>query len=62
MEHGLLDELRLWVHPLFMGSAQPADILYRDCPTATFELLDTRTLKNGIAILTYGYVQTNAAA
>jgi dihydrofolate reductase len=53
MEHGLLDELRLWVHPFFVGSAEPDDLLYRDCPTASFELFDTRPLKSGIAILSY---------
>jgi dihydrofolate reductase len=28
MKHGLLDELRLWMHPLFVGSAEPDDLLY----------------------------------
>jgi dihydrofolate reductase len=62
MKHGLLDELRLWMHPLFVGSAEPDDLLYRDCPTAAFELVDSRALKNGIAILTYRYARTNGAA
>jgi dihydrofolate reductase len=62
MEYGLLDELRLWMHPLFVGSAQPDDLLYRDCPIATFELVDRRALKNGIAILTYRYAGTEGAA
>jgi dihydrofolate reductase len=62
MKHGLLDELRLWMHPLFVGSAQPDDLLYRECPTAAFELVYTRALKNGIAILTYRYAGTNGAA
>jgi hypothetical protein len=52
MKHELLDELRLWMHPPFVGSAQPDDLLYRECPTAAFELVDTRALRNGIAILT----------
>lgn len=62
MQHGLLDELRLWMHPLFVGSAQPDDLLHRDCPTSTFELVDSRALKNGIAILTYRYAGTDRAA
>jgi dihydrofolate reductase len=53
MEEGLLDELRLWIHPLFVGSAPPEDLISAHCPPATFELADTRTVKNGIAILTY---------
>jgi dihydrofolate reductase len=54
LEHGLLDELRLWVYPFLLGSAaEPGDLLYRDCPGATFELIETTTLENGIAILSY---------
>lgn len=52
MARGLLDELRLWIHPLFVGSAQPEDLLYRNCPMATFDLVDTKALASGIAILT----------
>jgi dihydrofolate reductase len=61
MKHGLLDELRLWMHPLFVGSAPAADLLYRECPTAAFELVGTRALKSGIAILTSRYAGTNGA-
>lgn len=54
LEHGLLDELRLWVHPLFVGrQATPADLLFRPSATAQFELTDTLTLNTGIVILTY---------
>lgn len=53
LEHGLLDELRLWVHPFFVGSGGPADLLYRDGPFTAFTLVDTTALKSGIVILTY---------
>jgi dihydrofolate reductase len=53
LEHGLLDELRLWVHPFFVGSGGPEDLLYRDAPFTAFTLVDTTALKNGIVILTY---------
>jgi len=43
LEHGLLDELRLWVYPLLVGSAEPSDLLYRDCSAGTFELVETTT-------------------
>jgi hypothetical protein len=59
MEQGLLDELRLWVHPLFVGSAQPDELLYRDCPTASFDLSDTTSLQNGVVVLSYRYAQTD---
>ena len=55
VEHGLLDELRLWVHPLFAGDAPPEDLIAPHCPPAMLTLTDTRALKNGIAILTYRF-------
>jgi dihydrofolate reductase len=53
LEAGLLDELRLWVHPFFVGHGGPADLLYRDTPSAAFELVDVKTLRSGIVILTH---------
>jgi dihydrofolate reductase len=53
LEHGLLDELRLWVHPLIVGSAEPGELLYRNTPSALFDLVDTTVLENGIVILSY---------
>jgi dihydrofolate reductase len=53
LEHGLLDELRLWVHPLIVGSAEPDELLYRTTPSALFDLVDTTVLENGIVILSY---------
>jgi hypothetical protein len=53
MQHGLLDELRLWVHPLFVGKARPEDLIYRDGPPAIFELRDATAMKSGNVVLTY---------
>ena len=53
LEHGLLDELRLWVHPLFAGQATTEDLLFRPTATALFELTGTLTLNTGTVILTY---------
>jgi dihydrofolate reductase len=53
LEHGLLDELRLWVHPLFVGSAEAGELLYRRSAGALFDLVDTTTLENGVVILSY---------
>jgi dihydrofolate reductase len=53
VEHGLLDELRLWIHPLIVGSGGPDDLLYRDNRLTTFELRDTIPLKSGTVILSY---------
>ena len=53
MAHGELDELRLWIHPFFIGQGGPEALLYRDSVTTSFRLLDSRPLKNGIVILSY---------
>ncbi len=53
LEHGLLDELRLWVHPLFVGQATPADLLFQPSATAQFDLTGTLALNTGTVILTY---------
>ncbi len=58
LERGLLDELRLWVHPLFVGNAEPSELLYRRMPSAQFDLVDTTTLQNGIVVLGYRYAPT----
>lgn len=55
MENELLDELRLWIHPFFVGSGGPADLLYRDSRGATLRLTDTTVLASGIVVLTYAF-------
>jgi dihydrofolate reductase len=53
MAAGLLDELHLWIHPFFLGSGGPKDLLYRDVALTTFDLTNVNTLDSGIVILTY---------
>jgi dihydrofolate reductase len=53
LEHGLLDELRLWVHPLIVGTGRPSDLLFGAAPAVGFHLTDTTTLSDGIIILSY---------
>jgi dihydrofolate reductase len=53
LENGLLDELHLWVYPLFVGKAEPSDLIHRDGPGAMFDLVDATSLANGIVILSY---------
>jgi dihydrofolate reductase len=62
LEHGLLDELRLWVHPLFVASAEPSELLYRNGAGAHFDLVDTTSLENGVVILSYRYASRPSAA
>jgi hypothetical protein len=49
----LLDELRLWVHPFFVGKGGPSDLLYRATKATMFELAETTALSSGIVILSY---------
>jgi dihydrofolate reductase len=53
LEHGLFDELRLWVHPLILGNKGPQVPHFRDCPPMQMQLVASRTLPNGIVILNY---------
>jgi dihydrofolate reductase len=53
LEHSLLDELRLWVHPLILGSGSPADLLFGEAPAVGFRLADATTLSDGTVILSY---------
>ena len=53
LEHGMLDELRLWIHPLILGSGSPSDLLFGESPAVGFQLTDVTTLSNGIVILSY---------
>jgi dihydrofolate reductase len=50
LEHQLLDELRLWVHPLLVGRGTT---LFREGANATLELVTAETLQTGVVILTY---------
>jgi dihydrofolate reductase len=53
LEHGLLDELHLWVHPLILGRGSASDLLFGASPAVAFQLTDTTTLGDGTVILSY---------
>jgi dihydrofolate reductase len=53
LEHGLLDEIRLWVHPLILGRNGPLLPHFHDAPPTGLELTASKTLPNGIALLSY---------
>lgn len=55
LEAGLLDELRLWVYPQFVGRGGIGDLLFRECTPTTLRLLDTTTTASGIVILSYAF-------
>lgn len=50
-EHDLIDEYRLYVHPVILGRGRP---LFRPSDTRTgLELAGTRTFGNGVVLLHY---------
>jgi riboflavin biosynthesis pyrimidine reductase len=53
LEHGLFDELQLWIHPQLVGRSDAADLLYPPGTAATFELVDSQVLSNGIVLAIY---------
>jgi dihydrofolate reductase len=53
IENGLMDEIRLWLHPLILGTLGPATPHFLPCPTTHLELVDTRTIPGGHVILRY---------
>lgn len=53
IRNGLLDELRLWIHPVFAGPADPEHLITRSGFKAAFEPADIRTFKTGVVIATY---------
>jgi dihydrofolate reductase len=53
LQHDLLDELRLWVHPLILGSGSRSDLLFGEAPVTHFELTDATPLSNGNVVLSY---------
>ena len=53
LDDGLFDQFQLWIHPQLVGPGDAADLLYRPGTTATFELVGSRVLSNGIILATY---------
>ncbi len=50
---GLLDELKIWLHPVFSGKATSEELIYRDMPQAKLRLTDTDVHSSGVVILSY---------
>ncbi|HLY30982.1 MAG TPA: dihydrofolate reductase family protein [Ktedonobacterales bacterium] len=50
MSHNLVDEYRLMLYPIVLGSGRR---LFREGETKTLRLVETRTCQTGVVILTY---------
>lgn len=53
LENGLLDEFRVWLHPVLSGKATSEQLLYRDALQTRFTLNSTEVHSTGIIILSY---------
>jgi dihydrofolate reductase len=53
LAHGLFDQLQLWIHPQLVGPSEVTDLLSRPGTAATFDLVESRALSNGIVLATY---------
>jgi dihydrofolate reductase len=50
LQHDLLDEIQFWIHPVLVGRGKTA---LRDNLRAELELVESRTLANGVVVVTY---------
>ena len=50
LEHGLVDELRLSIHPVMVGSGR---VLFRDGQKQALRFVGARTFGTGVVVLTY---------
>jgi dihydrofolate reductase len=51
MQHDLIDEYRIWVHPVVLGSGKR---LFRDgSDTKILRLVETKTFSSGVVVLAY---------
>jgi dihydrofolate reductase len=53
MGEGLVDELRIWMHPLFAGNSEPNNLISHHAPETKFGLVDVRQFGSGVVVLRY---------
>ncbi|MFI5897283.1 dihydrofolate reductase family protein [Actinoplanes sp. NPDC051513] len=53
LREGLLDELRIWLHPVTVGGPARAALLAETSSDARFRLVDHRAFDSGMVILSY---------
>ena len=50
---GLLDELHLWIHPVFAGIGEAPDLILPVGVNVALDHVATRTLRSGVVLLSY---------
>jgi dihydrofolate reductase len=53
IENGLLDELRIWLHPVLVGSSEPSEQIGAVGAHAAFLLANVRSYDSGMVVLSY---------
>jgi dihydrofolate reductase len=53
IDHGLLDELHIWLHPLLVGNTDPGDHIGAVGAASRWQLDDLRRHDSGLVILSY---------
>jgi dihydrofolate reductase len=53
LENGLLDEIKLWVHPILVGTGNLSDMLFSEGSASKLNLVGNRALGSGVVVLTY---------
>ncbi len=53
LREGLLDELRIWLHPLLVGGHSPDDLLAGVGAEARFRLAGLKAYDSGVVVLSY---------
>lgn len=61
LKGGLLDEIRVWLHPILSGHGDPETLFFRDGTNIPLELAETKTLDTGVIILHYRPAAETAA-
>lgn len=61
LDNGLVDEFRIWLHPVLSGKATPEQLIYRDAIQTKFKLNSTEVHGSGVIILSYTPVAPAAA-
>lgn len=53
LEQGLVDEVRLWIHPIILGKQGPQTPHFLNCALTLFDLASSRTLSSGTVVVNY---------
>jgi dihydrofolate reductase len=53
LKAGLLDEARVWLHPILAGHGEKENLIFRDGGNVPLEVVETKQLSSGVIILSY---------